>query len=170
MGLAIAPERRESLCSVMRRAHEITSADTHAICSALAHRAGAGAERRSWARARYGGQGHELEVPLAPGDDGTVLADRFAAVHEARYGFTLDRPVEIIGARHAASGARHAVQLARHGASAWRSDEPIDTGAPLDAVVRGRAVIALPDATLLVASGWVARALPIGGWILERDA
>jgi N-methylhydantoinase A len=30
-------------------------------------------------------------------------------------------------------------------------------------------VISLPDATLLVAPGWTARALPIGGWLLERD-
>jgi N-methylhydantoinase A len=29
-------------------------------------------------------------------------------------------------------------------------------------------VIALPDATLLVAEGWTARALPIGGWMMER--
>jgi hypothetical protein len=39
-----------------------------------------------------------------------------------------------------------------------------------DATRHGPAVIALPDATLLVAAGWTARALPIGGWLLERDA
>jgi N-methylhydantoinase A len=44
-----------------------------------------------------------------------------------------------------------------------------DTGAELDVSVTGRAVISLPDATLLVAPGWTARALPIGGWLLERD-
>jgi N-methylhydantoinase A len=108
-------------------------------------------------------------VSLAPGDDGAALAARFAAAHDSRYGFTLERAVEVIGARHAASGAARAVRLARHGASAWSGDNLVDTGAPLEAEIRGRAVIALPDATLLVAAGWTARALSIGGWLLERD-
>jgi N-methylhydantoinase A len=38
-----------------------------------------------------------------------------------------------------------------------------------DEVHRGLAVVALPDATMLVAQGWTARALPIGGYLLERD-
>jgi hypothetical protein len=29
-------------------------------------------------------------------------------------------------------------------------------------------VVTLPDATLLVAEGWTARTLPIGGWLLDR--
>jgi N-methylhydantoinase A len=170
LGLAIAAERREAMASVMRHATALTPADTRALCDVLAQRAGAGPERRWWARARYVGQGHELEVALSPGDDGAALATRFAALHAARYGFTLDRPVEVIGARHAASGAAREPRLVRHGAPAWTADDYVDTGAPLDVAVRGRAVIALPDASLLVAPGWTARALPIGGWMLERDA
>jgi hypothetical protein len=34
--------------------------------------------------------------------------------------------------------------------------------------VRGRSTIVLPDATLLVASGWQAQSLSTGGWLLER--
>jgi hypothetical protein len=36
--------------------------------------------------------------------------------------------------------------------------------------VRGPAAIALPDATMFVGTGWSARALPIGGWLMERDS
>ena len=48
---------------------------------------------------------------------------------------------------------------------------PDDMAAPatLDATVRGPATVVLPDATMRVAAGWTARALPIGGWLLERD-
>ena len=40
----------------------------------------------------------------------------------------------------------------------------------LDVTVRGPMAIALPDATMFVATGWSARALPIGGWLVEQDA
>jgi hypothetical protein len=36
-------------------------------------------------------------------------------------------------------------------------------------VVRGPAVVVLPDATLRVPGGWVARALDIGGWLVEAQ-
>jgi N-methylhydantoinase A len=169
LGLAMAAERREALASVMRRADALTPVEIRSLCDVLANRAGAGARRDWWARARYEGQGHEMEVPFTPDDTGPTIAERFAAVHAARYGYTLEIPVELVSARHAASGTAHAPVLSRRGTSSW-SDALIDTGAPLDAVVRGRAIIALPDATLLVADGWTARALPIGGWLLERRA
>jgi N-methylhydantoinase A len=169
LGLAIAAERQETLMSVMRRASELDPADTRRLAHSMSGKPDAARTHRWWARARYEGQGHELEIPFEPGDAGSDITARFAEMHERRYAFTLSREVEIISARHAASGAEHAVVLARRGARTWGADME-DTGAELDVTVRGRAVIALPDATLLVAEGWSARALPIGGWLLERDA
>jgi N-methylhydantoinase A len=90
-------------------------------------------------------------------------------MHDRRYNFTLKRDVEIISARHAASGTVRPLVLARRGTAAWGPSLE-DSGAALDASVPGRAVISLPDATLLVAPGWTAHSLPIGGWLLERDA
>jgi len=170
LGLAIAAERREAMASVMRRASEWPRAAIAAACDALAARTGVLDEGRWWARARYEGQGHELEVPFTPADDGEALAARFAELHRARYGFTLDRPVEVIAARHAATRAPLSPRLARQGEPGDWDGARVDSGAPLAASVRGRATIVLPDATLLVAAGWTARALPIGGWMLERDA
>ena len=102
------------------------------------------------------GQGHELEIPFAPGEEGAGLASRFAAEHEKRMGFALDAEIEVIGARIAVSGAAREPALA----------------APhfVDETRRGPDVIALADATLFVADGWTARALPIGGWVMERGA
>ena len=34
--------------------------------------------------------------------------------------------------------------------------------------VRGPKVVTLPDATMVIARGWTARALSVGGWLLER--
>jgi len=162
LGLAIAPERRDAMASVMRRAHTMSAADTRELDALLDARALAGGARggraatQRWIRARYLGQGHELEVPFAPGEDGAALATRFAAEHEKRMGFVLEQEIEVIGARIAITGEALAPSLVgvRSGAETYR----------------GPAVVALPDATMLVASGWTARALPIGGWVMERDA
>ena len=162
LGLAIAPERRDALASVMRRVHALTQADTRELDAVLAARATGGAHRgdaratQRWLRARYVGQGHELEISFAPGEGGASLITRFAAEHEKRMGFSLDREIEVIGARIAVSGAAREPKLAApHFADETR---------------RGPDVIALADATLFVADGWSARALPIGGYLVERNA
>jgi N-methylhydantoinase A len=176
VGLAAAPDRREALASVLRPADALAAADVRALVEGLAARAGAGVERRTWVRARYAGQGHELEVPVHDGDDGAMLAARFAAVHATRSGFTLPRTVEIVSARHAASTPGTAPQfsrpqVARDGAevdaAAGEFAHRDDRWARADDVLRGPATIALADATVLVPPGWTARALAIGGWMLE---
>jgi N-methylhydantoinase A len=176
VGLAAAPERREALASVLRPADALGAADVAALVDALAGRAGAGAERRTWARARYAGQGHELEVPVGPGDDGPTLGARFAELHRRRAGFALDRPVEVVSARHAASTPGRAPRFARAAPAGGRPPAPAGAGevarwadaqAGADTVVRGPATVALADATVLVPGGWAARALPTGGWLLE---
>jgi N-methylhydantoinase A len=179
VGLAAAPDRREALASVLRRADALTAADVRACVADLARRAGAGAERRSWVRARYVGQGHELEVPVRDGDDGPALAVRFAELHLARSGFTLPRAVELVSARHAATTPGAAPRFARPAPPARAHDREAarpapgavarvdDARAAADDVVRGPATIALADATVLVPGGWTARALAVGGWMLE---
>ena len=157
LGLAIAPERRDALASVLRRAHALSAADTRELGARLVSRAGGdgsvGSEQR-WLRARYVGQGHELEIPFAPGEEGAQLVERFAAEHEKRMGFALEQEIEVIGARIALSTPVREPALAA--AQAER-----DT-------IRGPAVVALNDATMFVADGWTARALPIGGCLMER--
>ena len=174
LGLASSAERREAMCSVMERIDALSSSALGALADRLVEDAGAprgsSARREWWLRARYRGQGHALDVPFGPGDDSGVVRRRFDALHGARIGFVLERPVEIVSARHAVSGEARALVLRRTGAPTWRDDVRVDDGSASDAEVRGPAVISLADATLRVAPGWVARALPIGGWLMERDA
>ena len=173
VGLAAAPERREALASVMRPADTLDQSTLQTLVDALARRAGAGAERRTWVRARYAGQGHELEVPVQEGDDGGVLTARFTTLHMHRIGFTLPRAVEIVSARHAASTPGPAPRFARGSVasgSTYRADGATvvyDMGGLTTARIGGPATIVLPDATVLVPRGWTARALEIGGWMLE---
>ena len=157
LGLAIAPQRREAATSVMVETTRVETAQFGASLEALARRAGpvGGAVRHQWhARVRYAGQGHELDLAVAPGDDGGVIGARFATAHRGRYGFTLDRAVEVVAVRVAATGDPVAIDFS---AIAEPSVE-----------LRGPSVMALPDATMVVADGWTARSLPIGGWMVER--
>jgi N-methylhydantoinase A len=172
LGLAITPERRERMISMLARADALDAPTLTAALERAAHGVADG-ERwdRCWvARVRYVGQGHELDVPARPGDDGAAVARRFAALHASRNGFTLDAPVEMIGLRHVASGSAHPVRFARGSRSEWGATHMADDGGDFEARLRGPAVVALPGATLRIAPGWVGAPHATGGWMLEREA
>lgn len=172
LGLAITAERREQLISVLQLASELDLAAVNGLLESSARDVTGGTEwdRRWSARARYAGQGHELDVPVRRGDAGADIARRFSMLHRERNGFALEVPVEIVALRHVATGSAHAVQFQRRGASTWRTDHRVDDGGTFDALLSGGDVVALPGATLRVTSGW--RGVPhlTGGWILERHS
>jgi N-methylhydantoinase A len=172
LGLAITAERREQLVSVLRLAAELRGEDVAQLLERSASGVGERGhwERRWTARARYAGQGHELDVAVQPGDDGAAIAERFGGLHRARNGFTLEAPVEIVGLRHVASGAAHPVRFARREGSAWRDDSRVDDGGTFAAELRAGDVVALPGATLRVTDGWRGVPHATGGWILEQVA
>lgn len=171
LGLAITAERRERLVSVLRFASELDAASMAQWLDDAATAAASGNhwERRWSARTRYAGQGHELDVPVLPGDDGYALARRFAALHQERNGFVLSSPVEIVALRHVASGPAHPVRFARSGTTAWRDDHRVDDGGMFHARLGGGDVVALPGATLRVTEGWSGVPHVTGGWLLERE-
>jgi N-methylhydantoinase A len=170
LGLALTAERREAMLSVMREAHALGSREIGALVRRLAERVAAVPEwsRAALARVRYVGQGHEVDVPFEETDHGGAIASRFAVLHEARFAFRLDRPVEIVSVRVAASGMPRGVELRRRGKADWNARQPVDVGAPLDVQLDGPCSVALPDATLAVSRGWRARSLEIGGWLMEQ--
>jgi N-methylhydantoinase A len=168
LGLAVAPERRTAIGSVMARLDEMTAESLTSVFDGLASRTGNAPHLAHVARMRYRGQGHELEVMFEPGMTPMRLGERFTAMHLRRYGFALPLQVEVVSARSVRSGDTRTVALSRPGSSDWSEHSNVDDGGMLKATVRGRRVIALPDATMLVPHGWSATALPIGGWIIER--
>lgn len=170
VGLALAPERHESAASLLVRCDALSAAALTDAVAALAAKV-EGAERRTWARVRYLGQGHELDIPVQAGDDGAALASRFGEAHRDRYGFRLELPVECVALRHAAGDAPREATFTRDPSKPpFDHEASIDHGGPADGVrLRGPVTVALPDATLYVAPGWVAEALDIGGWRLVRE-
>lgn len=170
VGLAVAPERREGLRSLVAR---VDSLDADGL-SALLHEGAAriagdatGLTARWWLRTRYEGQGHELDIGVAPGDSADAIAARFIEAHAARTGFTLERAVECISVRTALVGRAWPVQFTRREPPGTELAADADDGRRMDRTVQGPAIVRLPDATLRVAAGWRARALPVGGWMLE---
>ncbi len=158
LGLAIAPERRDAAVSVMRAADGVDKKWFRGVLDRLAKRAAnATAKKLAWhARIRYAGQGHELDIACKPGDDGASIAKRFAVAHEVRYGFALARPVEIVAVRVAATGKAVPVKFT--------------TGKKhITKKLTGPHVETLADATMVVAKGWTAKSLPIGGWLVVRS-
>ncbi len=170
LGLAIAPERREALASCLVRPEALAADAVARLLEEAAEPLGsaAGAVPRWWMRVRYEGQGHEIDLPVAPGDDGAALAARFAARHQARTGFVLPRPVEAISVRVALEGAPWPVQWHRPERAGPLADD-VDDGRAMTRTVRGAAVVRLPDATLRIPAGWTGRTLPQGGWLLEAQ-
>lgn len=174
LGLAIAPQRYMATASVMQpldelRADVLPFSSLETMLRSGSRRNGDGGEVKHFARARYVGQGHELDVEISPSLGLDAIRQRFLARHDERFGFTLDRDVEIVSVRCSLSVGGRAMQLARRGRSLWSDETRLDDGGELTGVVAGRATIGLPDATLLVASGWTARSLGIGGWMLEAQ-
>jgi len=174
LGLAIAPQRYMATASVMQTlgklgADTLPFASLETMLRTDGRRNGDGGEVKHFARARYVGQGHELDVEVSPNLGLDAIRQRFLARHDERFGFTLDHDVEIVSVRCSLSVGGRAMQLARRGRSAWSDETRLDDGGELTGVVAGRATIGLPDATLLVADGWTARSLGIGGWVLEAQ-
>lgn len=157
VGLALAPERHEAAMSLLEPASALGRARIADAITALAAKLGTGSTQNSFARVRYRGQGHELEVAVHPSDDGAAIAARFAESHALRYGFTLPSEVELVALRHEVGEPARRVRFVADGSAAKPGTR-----------VAGPATVALPDATLYVAEGWEATALEIGGWMLAR--
>jgi len=171
LGLALAPERREAMASLMQRSDQVDASGLHARRESLVHTLMAPHEAftvRAWVRARYLGQGHELDVPLHDDDTIDALCARFGAVHATRFGYELDRAVELVSLRVTCEGTWWPLTFTRPPRTSSTPFDGVDDGTMLEASVPGPCTIRLPDATLRVADGWSARALPSGGWWLER--
>ncbi|MEO7361591.1 MAG: hydantoinase/oxoprolinase family protein [Gemmatimonadaceae bacterium] len=174
VGLALAPERREGLASFLVQCDSLVPSTLSAALATLTDglRASDDAllEPRSWVRARYVGQGYELEVPVSSTDSGSDISARFSSMHNQRVGFVLDRAVECVSLRANLVGARWPVMFARTRDAGSELAQDVDDGRMMKRTIAGPFTVRLPDATMHVQSGWTARALAIGGWMLELDA
>jgi N-methylhydantoinase A len=67
---------------------------------------------------RYEGQNDEVEVPVAQGDDGEAIRQRFNEIHRRLYEYATDEPVEGVNLRVAALVTTEVAPLAGEGSAA----------------------------------------------------
>jgi N-methylhydantoinase A len=172
LGLALAPERRDGVSSIMQRSDLLHDDSLQQARVALVRRLRQdqeGLTDRVWARVRYLGQGHELEVPLLDTDTVAHLTARFHELHLARAGFVLDRVPEVVGLRATLEGSWWPLRVQRDAREHALDFAGVDDGRALNVRCVGPCTVRLPDATLRVASGWWAQSLDTGGWWIERE-
>ena len=156
LGLAMTPERRERMSSVMQRLDDWHDDARRGLLEELARSTPGALSRRSWlARMRYAGQGHELDVAVSPTQSARAIAAAFTQAHEARYGFILASAIEVVSVRVVAEGSGRSVRLGRSKRGTVGSS------------LRGPKSMTLPDATLFVARGWTATLLAANAWELR---
>lgn len=184
VGLALAPERRESIVSCMQTESSWSDDDLRVLLASAARDLAGGDMhlRAQWTlRARYAGQGYELDVSVGSADRVQDAAGRFVAAHFERTGFTLERQVEFISLRTTVSGEPHAISWSGSQnltSSAAARKSRTEASSPYNATahsvsgiasrIEGHAVVPLSDSTMLVADGWYAFPLDIGGWMMEH--
>ena len=109
-GLLAAPVRADRSRTAPGLAADFSFADVEPECVAVAADLSATTAGKptvsAYVDCRYVGQSHELRVPVAAGDDASVLIDRFHAQHEQRNGYRRsEAPVEVVTLRAVAEVA-----------------------------------------------------------------
>jgi N-methylhydantoinase A/oxoprolinase/acetone carboxylase beta subunit len=191
-GLLVAPERRESVVTVLRPLQEISPQEARAFLQQALDGLSEPPPHRArilrTAALRYLGQGFEVEISVQEPEDLDGLAQAFHQAHEHEYGFALPgSPVEWVELRVAWEVA----------AQAWSFPDPSGQGPGEDQValwelrpdpqgelvpaqttarvlyrralapgdqLDGPAVLLERDATIYIPTGWKARMTP-GGYL-----
>lgn len=176
LGLTSGERRRDVSQTVMLACAEVNREAIVARVRELAASAGerlAGEHRiETTYELRYTGQAFELDVSAGPEPEPAELAELFAAEHELRYGYRDDSSeVELVGIRVAAieAGISPALSAPAEGPEPSRSRRPahfdgdwieteVISGEPKPGSrLWGPAVAELPEATLVIPPGAVAR-------------
>jgi N-methylhydantoinase A len=146
LGLAAADRRRDRARTVLLHGDALT---------APALSAGAGPAAVAY-DVRYRGQSHELTV-RGTGPEPAAVREAFEAAHEERYGYRDPAgDIEVVTIR----------------VSEVEPGPPVEFEAPSTGAGRleGPAVVALPEATLVVPEGWSGETDATGTIVLERAA
>jgi N-methylhydantoinase A len=173
LGLIAAGRRQDTARTVLLSGPELTAERLEQYVRELAEVAREGldgAELEVVYELRYRGQSFSLPIPGAPGADPSELAEAFAREHEARYGYRdPEGELELVGVRVAAAvpgpeprpraaegdGIAQESRKARFGGE-WLDTRVLRGEPPADLQAEGPCVFELPEATLVLPSGWAA--------------
>jgi N-methylhydantoinase A len=175
LGLCASERRRDTTQTVMLRGAELSAERVAAEVDRLVARAGRGLEGARPEVAyemRYRGQAFELSVPGSTRPSPADLAERFAAMHEQRYGYRdPEGEVELVHVslamvvpaerpRPAAPPAGARLGEGRRRArfdGEWLEAAVLRGEPPAGAGAQGPAIFELPEATFVLPPGWSAR-------------
>jgi N-methylhydantoinase A len=151
LGLVVSPRRRDVQRTVLLGADDPSIGDVVAELGEQARAAlsDPAAALQPTFELRYRGQAFELAVRAEIGE----LREAFEAVHEERYGYR---------------DAGGEIELVTVRVTAVAGGEPVELEQGAGGDLRGP-VISLPEATVFVPDGWVARADELGTVRLERQ-
>ena len=173
LGLIASERRRDTARTVMLSGDQLTAERITEEVAALRAAIGEGlarAEARPTYELRYRGQAFELAVAGPERPDPGELCERFADEHERRYGYRdPDAPVELVNVRLAlavpgpnprpVAADPGSLQEARRRArfeGAWAQAMVLRGEPEAGRRARGPCVFELPEATLVLPSGWEA--------------
>jgi N-methylhydantoinase A len=186
LGLIASERRRDTARTVMVSGDELTRDRIAAEVKALGEAIGEGmedAEPEATYELRYRGQAFELAIPGPVEPDPSELAERFAAEHERRYGYRdPEAEVELVNVRLAmidpgpspepeaatAGGLKRSRRRARFGGE-WIEAEVLRGEPEAGLRASGPCVFELPEATLVLPSGWEAEVDEYGTVAAERS-
>jgi N-methylhydantoinase A len=173
LGLCASDRRRDTAHTVMLRGPELTAERlTREVEEMIARESRnlAGAQPEVAYGMRYRGQAFELAIPGPVNPDPADLAERFAAAHEARYGYRdPEGEIELVDIRLAMvvpgpqprpaasieGRLRESVRRARFG-DEWMEARVLRGEPPAGAQAEGPAIFELPEATFVLPPGWSA--------------
>ncbi|HYU59412.1 MAG TPA: hydantoinase/oxoprolinase family protein [Solirubrobacterales bacterium] len=187
LGLIVSDRRRDTARTVLLSGAELSADRVTREVAELRAAAGSGldgAEPEVVYELRYRGQAFELAIPGPEDPDPDDLAERFARAHERAYGYRdSEAGVELVNIRVgmvvagpdpepvAAPPGRleRSSRRARFG-DEWAEVEVL-RGEPEEGLrASGPCVFELPEATLVLPSGWDAEVDPAGTIVATREA
>jgi N-methylhydantoinase A len=187
LGLIGSDRRRDTARTVLLSGEDLSAERIAAAVASLRDPLAAGLERAEVEVVyglRYAGQSFELPVPGPPEPDPADLADRFAAEHERRYGYSdRDSAIELVNVRvavwvpgpspepeaAAGDGLERGTRRARFGGE-WLEASVLRGEPEAGTRTAGPCILELPEATLVLPPGWRAEVDGRGTIVAERAA
>lgn len=187
LGLAVSDVRRDYARPMLKRMDQLEAGELEQVFKAMEAEAGEalpGADCSRRVDLRYRGQSFELTVDAGRGQG--ELSERFQQAHEKRYGYRMpNQPLEVVTLRLVARQPveRPALEEAQAGEASEDGSRSIHVDGDWQEVpiwsrnvlgagsrVEGPAIVAFPECTCLVASGWAGEIDGHGTLVLRTDA
>lgn len=158
VGMLLGAPKATRELTVLGRGDSEVAANAASLAAAAREAVGGAVELRVEAACRFEGQGYELDVPWTSDHD--ELSAAFKTAHAQRFGYLLDRPIELVTLRATAVG-----EAPEQVEALWNDD-----ARPRESQISGPRSLVSDDTTWWIPEGWVLSAGSEGISTLTREA